>query len=284
MTPFARVLESMRESLHLTRSDLYKPAGLTKEYYSKIIRRIFPIHPSKTNVFSFGFVLVRKDVRINTPPVIPPEERMNLLLEAADFRRLGVPSPNKEDLAVLACIERRIYNISTVQMILEYINSPMKDLSSENITLIKKIKVWIRGDDRYKHNLDFPHILTNMRKNLGIKPSELCRAAGLHRDYVSKILGEEPGKPRRHEKPYIFLLGFGLINIDIEKNKGVASMEPKERMDKLLASAGYSPLESPDFEDNAAILFCVENGIYNIDSVNDILTHRGLSRLPVSCL
>jgi hypothetical protein len=209
---------------------------------------------------------------------------MNLLLEAADFRRLGVPSPNKEDLAVLACIRWHIYDIDIVRIVLEYINSPIlpeDHLALEDKNIIETIKAWLRDPGIHDYTLDLPHVLAKMMEDLGIEPSELCHAAGLHRDYVSKILGEEPGKHRRHEKPYIFLLGLGLINIDSTGNNGVALIEPKKRMNQLLASAGYSPLESPYFENNVVILFCLENGIYDIDSVNDILTHRGLPRLPV---
>ena len=99
----------------------------------------------------------------------------------------------------------------------------------------------------------FSELLFSYIDSSGLTDAEVYKKVFIDRKLFSKIRCNENYIPKKEN---IIKLGLSLsLN--------------KERMNKLLSSAGYSLSTTNDFD--LIISFCIENNIYDINVVNDYL-------------
>ena len=102
-------------------------------------------------------------------------------------------------------------------------------------------------------SMSFNEMLFSFIDEKGVKDSEIYKKVDIDRKLFSKIRCNENYIPKKEN---IIKLGLSLsLN--------------KEKMNKLLSSAGYSLSTTNDFD--LIISFCIENNIYDITVVNDYL-------------
>ena len=108
----------------------------------------------------------------------------------------------------------------------------------------------------------FPVLLDRLRKEKGIKPQELYKKAFIDRKLYSQIMGKRHYQPSKKTT-----IAFGL-----------ALELPYENFKVFLQSAGFSLNHNDEFD--LVIKYCVQNGMYEILKINEILETRNLPFLP----
>ena len=92
----------------------------------------------------------------------------------------------------------------------------------------------------------------------GLKDSDVYKRAGIDRRYFSKIRSNRRYVPKKNT---VIALGLAL-RLDLDE------------LDYLLSSAGYALM--PSSRQDVIIRYCVEQGIYRLRDVNDLLyEHTG---------
>ena len=99
----------------------------------------------------------------------------------------------------------------------------------------------------------FSTLLDRLRNEKGMTPAQLYNDAWIKKQLYSKIMGERNYHPSKNTA-----ISFGL---SLRLNQ--------ESMDELLESAGYRFSNSSIFD--LVILFCLNNGVYNLHDVNALL-------------
>ncbi|MDR0909056.1 MAG: helix-turn-helix transcriptional regulator [Spirochaetaceae bacterium] len=103
----------------------------------------------------------------------------------------------------------------------------------------------------------FSVMLNEYRKKQKISPQELYTRACIDRRLYSKIISKADYRPSKNT-----VIAFGLA-----LHLGLSDMQ------NLLAKAGFALSNSSVFD--LVILFCLENQIYKIDEVNELLYGQG---------
>jgi hypothetical protein len=114
---------------------------------------------------------------------------------------------------------------------------------------------------KHKNKETFSVMLNRLREERNLEPPELYKAADIDRKLYSRIMGERDYKPSKNTA-----ISFGLA----------LKLQDSE-MGALLESAGYILSRSVIFD--LVISFCLENMIYTISDVNDLLLARNEPRL-----
>jgi len=99
----------------------------------------------------------------------------------------------------------------------------------------------------------FSVLLNRLRQEKGLKPHELYKKAYINRKLYSQIMG------KRHYQP----------SKDTVITFGLALELPYESYKIFLQSAGFSLNHNSEFD--LVIKYCIQNGIYDIIAVNDLL-------------
>jgi len=107
----------------------------------------------------------------------------------------------------------------------------------------------------------FPVLLDRLRKEKGIKPQELYKKAFIDRKLYSQIMGKRHYQPSKKTT-----IAFGL-----------ALELPYENFKIFLQSAGFSLNHNDEFD--LVVKYCVQNRIYEILKVNEVLETRNLQLL-----
>ena len=107
----------------------------------------------------------------------------------------------------------------------------------------------------------FPVLLNRLREEKKLKPKELYKKAFIDRKLYSQIMGKRHYQPSKNTA-----IAFGL------------ALELPYKIFKIfLQSAGFSLNHNSEFD--LVIKYCVQNGIYNISSINDLLDKKKLPLL-----
>ena len=107
----------------------------------------------------------------------------------------------------------------------------------------------------------FSVLLDKLREEKGLKPQELYKKASIDRKLYSQIMGNRHYQPSKKTA-----IAFGL-----------ALELPYKIFKVFLQSAGFSLNHNSDFD--LVIKYCVQNEIYDILSVNDLLERKSLHLL-----
>ena len=107
----------------------------------------------------------------------------------------------------------------------------------------------------------FAHTLDRKRKEKGLTAAELYKKANVDRRQYSRFMGPE----RRHPSMNT-VISFAL-----------ALRLNRQEFDEFLQTAGYALSNSSSRD--VCIMYCLENGIYDIDEVNALLFAIGISPL-----
>lgn len=110
--------------------------------------------------------------------------------------------------------------------------------------------------EKHKEPEPFTVMLNRFREERNLSPKDLYTRAWIDRRLYSQIMGERNYKPARNTA---IAFGFGL-NLSFSD------------MDQLLGSAGFTLSKTSEFD--LVIKFCIENKIYDITTVNQLLDHR----------
>ena len=128
----------------------------------------------------------------------------------------------------------------------------LRSISDEASDYIKKNK----KPDGFAHTLD------KKRKEKGLTPAELYKRANVDRRQYSRFMGPEGRHPSMNT-----VISFALaLRLD------------REEFDGFLQTAGYALSNSSSRD--VCIMYCLENGIYDIDEVNALLFAIGI--MPLS--
>ena len=111
----------------------------------------------------------------------------------------------------------------------------------------------VRSVNNVQSTESFSDLLLKHMTARNIKPGPFCRRSLIDRRLFSKIKGDKMYRPSKRTAEAVCI---GL-SLDIED------------AEKLLAKAGYSL--SRDLQEDIVIRYCLENHIYDIDTVNEIL-------------
>ena len=155
-----------------------------------------------------------------------------------------------------------------------------KEFSSHDMPFPKKIDTFFLGaclaepvsfrdvsdeaSDYIKKNKKpegFAHTLEKKRKEKGLTAAELYKRANVDRRQYSRFMGPE----RRHPSANT-VISFAL-----------ALRLERQEFDEFLQTAGYALSNSSSRD--VCIMYCLENGIYDIDEVNALLFAIGISPL-----
>ena len=107
----------------------------------------------------------------------------------------------------------------------------------------------------------FSVLLNRLREEKGLTPKELYKRAWVDRRLYSQIMGKRNYQPAKNT-----VIAFGL-GLHLSRSE----------MELLLGSAGISINKSSEFD--LVILFCIENKLFDINTVNHLLLHRKQSLL-----
>jgi hypothetical protein len=107
----------------------------------------------------------------------------------------------------------------------------------------------------------FSHTLDRMRKEKGLTPAKLYKKANIDRRQYSRFMGPEKRHPSMNTA-----VSFGLA---LELSRG--------DFDGFLQTAGYTLSNSSSRD--VCIMYCIENGIFDIDEVNALLFAVGIEPL-----
>jgi hypothetical protein len=110
----------------------------------------------------------------------------------------------------------------------------------------------------------FPVLLNKLREEKGFKPQDLYKKAFIDRKLYSQIMGKRYYQPSKNTA-----IAFGL-----------ALELPYEKFKVFLQSAGFSLNHNSVFD--LVIKYCVQNGLYDIITVNTELEKQGLKLLSFS--
>jgi len=102
----------------------------------------------------------------------------------------------------------------------------------------------------------FSVLLNRLRQEKGLKPHELYKKAYIDRKLYSQIMGKRHYQPSKNT-----VIAFGLaLELSYESFK------------IFLQSAGFSLNHNSEFD--LVIKYCVQNGIYEIMAVNNLLESK----------
>ena len=104
----------------------------------------------------------------------------------------------------------------------------------------------------------FPVLLNKLREERGLKPQDLYKKAFIDRKLYSQIIGKRHYQPSKNTA-----IAFGL-----------ALELPYDNFKVFLQSAGFSLNHNSEFD--LVIKYCVQNEIFNLLAVNDLIEERGL--------
>jgi hypothetical protein len=107
----------------------------------------------------------------------------------------------------------------------------------------------------------FAHTLDRKRKEKGLTPAKLYKKANIDRRQYSRFMGPEGRHPSMNT-----VVSFGL-----------ALELSRQDFDDFLQTAGYTLSNSSSRD--VCIMYCIENGIYDIDEVNALLFAVGIEPL-----
>jgi len=107
----------------------------------------------------------------------------------------------------------------------------------------------------------FAHVLDRKRKEKGLTPAELYKRANVDRRLYSRFMGPEGRHPSMNT-----VISFALA-LRLERHE----------FDEFLQTAGYA-LSNSSTRD-VCVMYCLENGIYDIDEVNALLFAIGIAPL-----
>jgi hypothetical protein len=107
----------------------------------------------------------------------------------------------------------------------------------------------------------FAHTLDRKRKEKGLTPAKLYKKANIDRRQYSRFMGPEGRHPSMNTA-----VSFGL-----------ALELSRQDFDDFLQTAGYTLSNSSSRD--VCIMYCIENGIYDIDEVNTLLFTIGIEPL-----
>jgi hypothetical protein len=114
---------------------------------------------------------------------------------------------------------------------------------------------------RHRKPGGFAHTLDRKRKEKGLTPAKLYKKANIDRRQYSRFMGPEGRHPSMNT-----VVSFGL-----------ALELSRQDFDDFLQTAGYT-LNNSSSRD-VCIMYCIENGIYDIDEVNTLLFAIGIEPL-----
>jgi hypothetical protein len=109
----------------------------------------------------------------------------------------------------------------------------------------------------------FPVLLNRLREEKNMKPQALYKKAFIDRKLYSQIMGKRHYQPSKKTT-----IAFGL-----------ALELPYENFKIFLQSAGFSLNHNDEFD--LVIKYCVQNGIYEIIKINEMLETRNLQLLSL---
>lgn len=121
---FANILEDMMKQLGSKPPEIYNPALITKDHWSKLLGPDRP-HPKKFTVIALGFALIQADVKKNNPLKLPPEERMNTLLYSGGGIDYTLKNSSVFDLVIKFCLQEKVYDVDNVNFFLAHKKLPM---------------------------------------------------------------------------------------------------------------------------------------------------------------
>jgi hypothetical protein len=107
----------------------------------------------------------------------------------------------------------------------------------------------------------FAHTLDRKRKEKGLTPAKLYKKANIDRRQYSRFMGPEGRHPSMNT-----VVSFGL-----------ALELSRQDFDDFLQTAGYTLSNSSSRD--VCIMYCIENGIFDIDEVNTLLFAIGIDPL-----
>jgi len=123
-TFFGQYIEEKREELGLKPSDLYKPALLSRDFYSKLISIDHP-RPGRYPVMSLAFPLINADVIKNSPPLMSPNERMKEMLLFSGGIDYILRNTSIFDLVIIFCLNEALYDVNVVNHLLKNKDLPL---------------------------------------------------------------------------------------------------------------------------------------------------------------
>ena len=127
----------------------------------------------------------------------------------------------------------------------------LRDISDDASDYIKK----------HRKPGGFAHALDIKRKEKGLTPAELYKRANIDRRQYSRFMGPEGRHPSTNT-----IISFALA----------LRLERRE-FDEFLQTAGYALSNSSSRD--VCVMYCLENGIYNVDEVNTLLFAIGIEPL-----
>jgi transcriptional regulator with XRE-family HTH domain len=157
---FAHVLERLREEKGMKTSLLYTKAGITKQYYSKLMTNGKSLNISKRYAIAFGLAL-----KLN-------RTEMDELLLSAGF---ALSNYSNYDLLIIFCIENRIYDIDQFESLLK--KEDRKDVYTGNIDELGELTDEDEDEDSEHEDSEYAEgledILNNLADNLDNFGNEL---------------------------------------------------------------------------------------------------------------
>lgn len=114
---------------------------------------------------------------------------------------------------------------------------------------------------RHRKPGGFAHTLDRKREEKGLTPAKLYKKANIDRRQYSRFMGPEGRRPSMNTA-----ISFGL-----------ALELSRQDFDDFLQTAGYTLSNSSSRD--VCIMYCIENGIYNVDEVNTLLFAIGIEPL-----
>jgi len=150
--------------------------------------------------------------------------------------------------------------MESIKQLIENLDKYIIDFKTEDshtMILFQTAEVEV---DKYiiknKEKESFPILLNKLREERNLSPKELYTRAWIDRRLYSQIMSERNYQPAKNTA-----IAFGLgLNLNLSD------------MEQLLGSAGFSINKTSEFD--LVISFCLENKIFDITTVNQLLFHR----------
>lgn len=123
---FASVLESIVKDIGAEPPDIYKPAKITRDYWSKLFGPDRP-HPGKLYVVALGLSIIQVNTKKKNPLNLNPEQLMDKLLLSAGGEDYRLKSKSIFDLIIKFCLEEaeKIYDVDEANKLLAYKDLPL---------------------------------------------------------------------------------------------------------------------------------------------------------------
>jgi hypothetical protein len=115
--------------------------------------------------------------------------------------------------------------------------------------------------NKHRELEDFARTLDKKREEKGLTPPELYKKANIDKRLYSRLMGPEPGHPSKNTA-----ISFAFaLRLD------------RQEFDYILQTAGYAL--SISSERDLCFMFCLEEGIYSIFDVDELLLKKGFETL-----